>query len=162
MKKLFLLFLTTPFLIMAQAPLEKGKFQLNAGLGNSGWGIPIYFGADYGIGNQITIGAEGSYRSYSSYGYKSSIVGLQANANYHFNELLKIPNQWDVYAGASANYYSWHYDNDYADRYFDSSNFGIGIQVGGRYFFTPKFGINVELGGGNATSGGKAGITYKL
>ena len=33
----------------AQAPLENGALQLNAGLGTSGWGTPVYVGLDYGI-----------------------------------------------------------------------------------------------------------------
>lgn len=146
----------------AQAPLEESKLQLNAGFGASGWGTPVYVGLDYGLGNNFTIGAEASYRSYTSYGYKSTIIGLQGNANYHFNEILEIPSQWDFYAGASLNYYNWSFEDDFAEDVVDNSNFGIGLQVGGRYFFNEKFGINIEAGGGNATSGGKIGITYKL
>jgi len=39
---------------------------------------------------------------------------------------------------------------------------GRGAQIGGRYYFTQKVGINLELGGGNAFSGGKIGLTFKL
>lgn len=164
MKKiiLFATVLLTSLITNAQAPLEESKLQLNAGFGASGWGTPVYVGLDYGLGNNFTIGAEGSYRSYTSYGYKSTIIGLQGNANYHFNEILEIPSQWDFYAGASLNYYNWSFDDDFAEDVVDDSNFGIGLQVGGRYFFNEKFAINIEAGGGNATSGGKIGITYKL
>ncbi|OBX20978.1 uncharacterized protein DUF3575 [Gelidibacter algens] len=145
----------------AQAPLEKGDTQLNAGFGISGWGTPVYAGVDYGIAPNITVGAEGSFRSYSQTGFKSSIIGLQANGNYHFNEILEIPSEWDVYAGASTNYYIWNTDSRY-ESLAEGSGFGIGIQIGARYFFSKTFGINLEGGGGNATSGGKLGITYKF
>lgn len=168
MKKLFV----TAFMLLgmafsgnAQAPLEKGETQLNAGFGASGWGTPIYLGLDFGMGNNFTLGVEGSYRSYnqrySNDDFSSSIIGLQGNGNYHFNEILEIPSEWDFYAGLSVNYYIWNTDTKYKN-YTEGSGFGIGAQVGGRYFFNKNFGLNLELGGGNATSGGKVGITYKF
>ena len=55
MKKIILLFafgfISTG--IFAQAPLEEGGVQLNAGLGLSGWGVPVYFGLDYGIAKRF-------------------------------------------------------------------------------------------------------------
>lgn len=153
------------FSAFAQGSLEKGSFQLNAGVGTSSWGTPVYIGLDYGASRDITLGGELSYRSdnkqYGSNKYKSSVTGFGVNGNYHFNRILDIPSKWDFYAGLGINYYVWSYDNDLYRRS-DSSDFGLGAQVGGRFFFTNKFGINLELGGGNATSGGKIGITYKL
>lgn len=169
MKKLaFLLSVFAFGFTYAQAPLEEGSLQLNAGIGTSGWGTPVYVGVDYGLAPNFTLGGEVSYQSYSeNLGYggdlKSSILGLQVNGNYHFNEVLNIPSEWDFYAGANLNYYSWSskyngttYNNPSAN------NFGLGLQVGGRYFFNDKFAINLQLGGGNVVSGAKIGITYKL
>lgn len=151
----------------AQAPLEQGGAQLNAGFGTSGWGTPVYVGVDFGVAPNITVGGELSYQSYNryysnAYDYKSSIFGIQANGNYHFNELLSIPSEWDFYAGANLNYYNWTTKLDGQKVNYDEDNFGIGIQVGGRYFFTERFGVNVQAGGGNVVSGVKLGITYKL
>ena len=152
----------------AQAPLEEGGLQLNAGIGTSGWGTPVYVGLDYGIAPNFTLGGEVSYQSYSQNfigggDLKSSILGLQANGNYHFNEVLNIPSEWDFYAGANLNYYSWSSKvNGNSYDYNDADNFGLGLQVGGRYFFNDNFGINLQLGGGNVVSGAKIGITYKL
>jgi len=146
----------------AQSPLEKGRWQLNAGLGTSGWGTPVYLGFDYGAHRDITIGIEGSYQSHD-YGanYSSSILGLGVNGNYHFNRVLDIPSDWDLYAGLGVTYYNWNYsDKKYKDS--NATDIGLGAQIGGRYFFTKRFGINLELGGGNATNGAKIGITYKL
>ena len=165
MKKLLLLIttlLTTHTVVNAQAPLEKGTLQLNTGLGTSGWGTPVYLGVDYGLENNITLGTEISYRSYDRYGFKMNILGIQGNANYHFNEILEIPSKWDLYAGLSLNYYYWNFKDEYAEDVVDNTSFGVGIQIGGRYFFNDHFGVNIEGGGGNATSGGKIGITYKF
>lgn len=159
-----ILFLSS-FITFAQAPLEKGGLQLNAGVGASGWGTPVYVGLDYGLAKDFTLGGELSYRSKSyNYGldkYKSSVLGIGVNGNYHFNTVLNIPSKWDLYAGLGLNYYVWNYENDVYKSNNDS-DIGLGAQIGGRYFFTDKFGINLELCGGNATSGAKFGITYKL
>ncbi|MDX2188268.1 MAG: outer membrane beta-barrel protein [Bacteroidota bacterium] len=149
----------------AQYKLDKGKAQLNAGVGFSGWGIPVYIGLDYGVHKNISVGGELSFRSYSNYyrgyGYNHQIFGLSANGNYHFNSVFKIPREWDLYAGLNLGFYFWSSPNDYrSDRYDNGTGVGLGLQVGGRYYFSDKFGINLELGGGSAFSGGKFGISY--
>ncbi len=145
---------------------DKGDFQINAGVGVSGWGVPVYAGLDYGVADDITVGAEVSYRSYTEssfftdYGF--TIIGIGANGNYHFGRILKIPKEWDVYGGLGLNYYIWNYDG--VGNYFGANNSGISLggQVGARYFFNKHFGVNAELGGASATSAAKIGITYKL
>jgi len=145
----------------SQAPLEKGNIQLNAGFGFSSWSNPIYFGADYGLKDNISMGAEVSYQSYKTLGFTSTIIGVQANGNYHFNELLKIPSKWDVYAGLNVNYYNWIIKNSNSSL-IDDEPFGLGGQIGARYFFSEKFAVNLEFGGGSVNNGGKIGVTYKL
>ncbi|MCG9794166.1 outer membrane beta-barrel protein [Flavobacterium algicola] len=168
MKKVALLLAILAFSFAnAQAPLEEGGLQLNAGLGSSGWGTPIYVGLDYGIAPNFTIGGELSYQSfterYVGLEVKNNVIGIQANGNYHFNEVLNISSEWDFYAGANLNYYSWSSKlNDAKYDYNGADNFGLGLQIGGRYFFSDRFGVNLQLGGGNVTSGGKIGITYIL
>ena len=170
MKKIALFLVLCAFgFTNAQAPLEEDGLQLNAGLGTSGWGTPVYVGLDYGIATNFTIGGELSYQSYNqNFGaavgeVKSSIFGIQANGNYHFNEILDISSEWDFYAGANLNYYSWSSkQNGSTYNYDGADNFGLGLQVGGRYFFNENFGVNLQLGGGNVVSGAKLGITYKL
>ena len=148
--------------MQAQAPLSRGAHQINAGVGFSGWGVPLYIGMDFGVGNSFTLGFEGSFRSYNQhyYGnqYNSSIFGISGNANYHFNEVFEIPSKWDLYAGLNLGYYIWSYPSDYpADHV---SGIGLGGQIGARYFISRRFGLNFEYGGGNAFSGGKFGITH--
>lgn len=147
--------------VSAQGTLEKGEFQINAGFGFSNWGVPVYLGADYCIMDDITVGGEISYRSKTYQNIKYTSFGILANGNYHFNRLLKIPSEFDVYAGASIGYYNWSHNNN-SGVLFDphyTSGLAWGLQIGGRYFFSDNFGVNLELGGGNAVAG-KLGVTF--
>jgi len=151
-------------LTFAQSPLGIGKTQVNAGVGLSSWGVPVYVGLDYGLIKDVTIGAEASFRSYQDKfigkKYSHSIIGISGNANYHFNRVLKIPSKLDLYAGINIGFYIWNSTDNYPGSH--TSGLGLGAQLGGRYFFTNKFGINLEVGGSNAFAGGKFGITLKL
>jgi hypothetical protein len=155
----------------AQAPLQEGGLQLNAGIGisNSDWGVPVYLGLDYGIARDWTLGGQISFQTNSepyhynnnTYHYDSSAIGIGANGNYHFNRILDMPSKFDFYAGANLTLFVWNYDND--DYHNNHDALGLGLQVGGRYFFTDKFGINLELGGNTGTTNGaKFGVTFKL
>jgi outer membrane immunogenic protein len=165
MKKLLLL--STLMLIcitasLAQAPLGKGGAQLNAGLGFSSWGTPIYVGADFGVHPDITIGPTISFRdhnyNYLGTRYSQNLTVIGFNGNYHFNKLLNMPSKWNVYAGLTLGYFIWS-NGDYAGA--KDSDIGWAGQLGARYFFTKNFGVNLEFGGGTATGGG-LGITYKF
>lgn len=164
LKLLFIINLAVPPVINAQSPIQNGEWQLNGGFGFSGWGLPVYIGLDYGIHPNISMGGEFSFRNYrnnvNSRYYDHSILGFLVNGNYHFNQLMGIPDPWDFYAGLNVGFYSWTSDDEYPRS--GSSGLGLGLQVGGRYYFSEKFGINLELGGGNTVSGGKFGITLKL
>jgi hypothetical protein len=158
-KMLFAFVLLTNF-AFAQSPLEEGGTQLNAGVGASGWGIPVYIGLDYGIGHDFTLGGQVSFRGDDyDYNYRQTAIGIGGNANYHFNRILSIPSKFDFYAGASLTYFIWNYEGG---KHPDNTSLGLGLQVGGRYFFTNSFGINLELGGGTGTSDAKIGVTFKL
>ena len=144
---------------------KEGDFQLNAGIGASSWGVPFYVGADYFVTNDISVGGTVSYQTLNETfyvtQYKSTIIGIGATGNYHFNRVLKLPKEWDVYAGLGISYFIWSFDsNNYVGA--NSSGIAIGGQIGGRYFFNKKFAINAELGGASTTSGARLGITYKL
>lgn len=180
MKKQLILIVTliVTTLTFAQNPLNKGQFQLNGGLGFSGWGIPIYAGIDYGIHKDISIGAEISYRSYNenyyysnnNYKYKNTAFAFGTNGNYHFNSLIGIPKKFDFYAGANVTYFAWSSEYYHSNNNNNNnnhlhnnvkSNVELGIQVGGRYFFNNNFGLNTEISSG-AVTGVKFGITYQL
>lgn len=155
--------------VIAQGTLTKGEKQLNAGLGISTFGVPVYLGADFGISENITIGPRISYRKntekYFGNKYSQSLTVVSFNGNYHFNQLLKLPDAWNVYAGVTLGYYVWSdvkWNNSSTTGFGgEGSGLGFDAQVGARYFFNENLGINLELGGGTG-SGGIVGITYKL
>jgi outer membrane immunogenic protein len=166
MKKLFLLatFAVISAFSFGQNSSWQGRNQLNFGIGLSEWGVPFYIGFDHYVHKDITIGGELSYRSYDekdhNYSYHHSITGLSANGNYHFNTVLKIPRNWDFYAGLNLGFYIWTSPNAYVGSH--ESGLGLAGQIGGRYYFSNRIGLNLEFGGGNAFSGGKFGLTFKL
>lgn len=149
--------------LFAQSPIGKGGKQVNFGTGFSSYGIPVYFGMDFGVHPDITVGFNASYRSYNEKWdgdkYNHSVIGLFANGNYHFNTILNIPQNWDFYAGLSLGYYIWNNDSGYAGS--NTSGLGLDAQIGGRYYWS-NWGVNLEFGGGNATSGGRIGLSYRF
>jgi hypothetical protein len=166
MKKALSTFIFTSIIIIAnaQSPLPVGKNQLNIGLGLSGWGIPVYIGIDHSVSRDITLGGELSFRSYKenyrNYDYNHHITGISVNGNYHFNRLLTIPQNFDFYAGLNLGFYIWSSPSDYNGSH--TSGLDLNAQIGGRYYFSKNAGINLEFGGGNAFSGGKFGLSFKL
>lgn len=168
MKKKF--FLVTVALLLftglgfGQGSLPEGRTQLNMGVGLSEWGVPIYIGFDYGVHPDITVGGEFSYRSYNENwkdnSYHHKVMGFSGNGNYHFNNVLDLPRDWDFYAGLNLGFYIWSSPDAYGGSH--SSGLDLGAQIGGRYYLSDKVGLNLEFGGGNAFSGGKFGITIKL
>ena len=166
MKKQILtfIFLIATSALFAQSALPKGQTQINFGLGFSESGIPIYLGFDHAVHNDVTLGAELSWRGYNEYydkhDYHHSVIGISGNANYHFNTVLNIPSNWDFYAGINVGFYNWNSPNGYKGSH--NSGLGLGAQIGGRYYFNKKVGINLEFGGGNAFSQGKIGLTIKI
>lgn len=164
MKKLLILSLIIMSSVLyGQYKLPKDAMQLNAGIGFSSWGLPIYVGLDYGIHKDISIGGEFSFRSYNEgWGgkdYSHTIIGISANGNYHFTHIFEIPKEWDVYAGLNIGFYSWSSPSGYGG---NTGGLGLGAQVGARYYFNNNWAVNLEFGGGNAFSGGKFGVTYIL
>lgn len=147
-----------------QNPFPKGRNQLNIGVGLSSWGVPIYFGIDHGVGNDFSIGGELSFRDFDEDWkgdrYNHSITGISGNANYHFNRILEVNDDWDFYAGINLGFYIWSSPEEYRGSH--SSDLGLGAQLGMRYYLSRKVGLNLEFGTGNAFSGGKIGLTIKI
>ena len=148
----------------AQESFPLGKTQFNTGVGFSKWGVPVYFGLDYTLQRDITIGAEIDYSYYNenlhNYYYGHNITSFSGNMNYHFNTVFSIPKDFDLYGGFNIGFYSWTSPVGYNGVY--SSGLGIGGQIGARYYLTRKFGLNMEFGGGNEFVGGKFGLTIRL
>ncbi|BDC98144.1 hypothetical protein PEPS_04250 [Persicobacter psychrovividus] len=151
-------------------PLPNGAKQVNAGFGFSNNGLPVYGGMDFGVGSDITVGFDIGYRSYNrthkGLGYRTTVFSMAAIANYHFNRILEIPNNWDVYAGLNVGYSNvsnrWNGSGDPTYDWSENSGLGLGLQVGARYYFNQNWAINLELNGGNRLSGGRIGVSYRL
>jgi len=165
MRKLFVVIacVVSGFLY-AQSPIAPGEKQLNAGVGLSSWGVPIYVGVDLGVAQDFSIGGNFSYRSYSEgfagNNYDWSLIVLGLNGNYHFDNMLDLTSDWNVYGGLTLGYYIW---SDPGTGYGGNRASGLGLdaQLGARYFFSKSFAVNLEVGGGTA-AGGKFGITKKF
>lgn len=175
MKKYLLTLVVALFGAMAyaQAPIQPKEMQLNAGLGFSSNGIPVYAGLEFGAWENISLGGVFTYRGYSQsiYGdmkYKYNSIAIKAIGNYHFNDLLSIPSKFDVYAGVSIGYNILNSEIKGGNSKLpitasaaDASAMFLGGQVGGRYFFSDNFGLNAEISAGSYF-GLTAGITYKF
>ncbi len=172
MKRLFLTYAFS-FLVAITATFGQSVLEspvLNAGIGISGWGVPVYVGVDFPVHEAITVGFHLSYQTdnerFLGEGWKHTIIGISGRSDYHFNDLLDLPEEWDLYAGLSLGYYVWNtkYKGDFDINYGGTGAGGLGFtaQLGGRYFFTEKLAANLELGGGNVISGAKIGISILL
>jgi hypothetical protein len=160
----FSVLLLTALSVSAQGPVGPGEKQLNAGLGFSDRGLPVYVGLDFGVHPDITVGGEISFRAYNEKikddFYYHQIIGFIGNGNYHFNTLFKLPPEWNVYAGLNIGFFARSSPESYPGTEF--SGLRLGAQIGGRYYFSDKFGINLEIGGGSIFNEGKFGISLKL
>lgn len=163
MKKLtFLICGILLFVLTSNAQvIQEGEFQVNAGIGLSTYGLPVYAGGEYGVAENFSVGGELSYRKYSKYSiFSPSITTIAALGNYHVGELLELPSEWDLYGGVTLGYAIWSSGGTAYTWYKGSGVYFVG-QVGARYYVSEKFAINLEFGGGTF-SGGKLGITFKI
>lgn len=152
-------------------PQANGQLMFTAGIGASGWGIPLFGRLELPVSENITIGGGASYQSTSErfFGgkWRHSIIGLTARGSYHFNTLINLPDTWDFYGGASVGYYIWNtrYSGDLGITGYNGTGAGgtsIGFHAGGRYFVNEKIAVNLEAGGGTVIGGGTIGATFML
>jgi outer membrane immunogenic protein len=129
-----------------EAPLSKGQKQLNLGLGFSNSGIPTYVGLDIAVHNDVTVGPVLKVIFDDSDVYVTAI----GRGDYHFNRLLNISNNWDVYAGAAIGV-----------RFGHGADLDLGLQIGGRYYWSEKWALNLEFGGGTGY-GTSLGVSMKF
>ena len=126
MKKVSIIFIALSIAIVSYgqggvAPLAKGEKQLNFGTGFSSNGFPVYASLDIALHKDVTITPEVHMRlPYDNHDFSG---GVMVKADYHWNYLIGIPENWDFYAGARAGI------NFGGDIYPD-----LGIQVGGRWY----------------------------
>jgi len=196
LKKSFLVIaflIVLPFEFAFAAPgvyMKKGDIDVGAtiGLGTGFGGFPIGAQVEYGVDRNIGVGAYIGYWGYSqdftgwcagggflglgtactmTYNYTVIPVGVQAQ--YHFNEVLKIDvDKLDLSAGIILGYWIQSFSvTDAAGNPVSGYNTGaLPSHVGwagflqGRYFVTPKVGLKLRLGYGLGYL--SLGADYKL
>lgn len=136
MKKIFAgLFLTASTFFYAQESFT-GRDDMRAyvGLNVQDNGTGISFGADYGMGESISVGVQAGYllSSKLAYGYTTKAkfgdrVDLKARFNTHLGRVLNLPSQIDIYPGL------------------DLSLKNFGAHLGARYFFQKGVGVYSEI-----------------
>ena len=127
------------------APLAKGDLQINFGTGFSNHGLPVYVSLDIAVHKDVTITPEVHIK------FDDDVRGgALFKADYHWNYLIGIPNNWDFYSGARVGL-------DFGD----DLEPDFGIQVGGRWYWSERWGLNLELAGG-AGYGATFGLSVKL
>ncbi len=151
MKRIFVMLslCTIATAVHAQSPIGKGGKQINFGLGLYSSSIPVYFGMDFGVHEDITVGFQ------TGLDLEFDYISFSGRGDYHFNTLLEIPRDWDFYAGLGIGF-SVGIDNNY------TSGLDLGAQVGGRYYWNSDWAVNLEFGGGIEFSGGRVGVSKRF
>lgn len=133
-----------------------GFVQANFGTGVQSWGVPVYAGVDFGIGNKITLGPEVSFVHYNQNGLVYNIGNFQFKADYHFaNWIPGLPEELDLYGGFSLLYSYWGGDNQ--DSNFNESGFKTDLHGGARWYWNSQWAVNAEAGN---ISVFKVGLSY--
>lgn len=143
--------------------MEKAR-NINAGIGTSSEGMPIYLGIDQEIFDHMTVGFSAAINSYEhtegEASFNQNIYSFSFNTNYYMGHMIGLPEEWNFYGGLNLGMIFYKSENELgADEHYGP---GIGLQLGTRYFFTPDLAANLELGGGYTATGIRLGISYLL
>mgnify|MGYP003461471056 CR=1 FL=1 len=129
MKKLILAFslLFAAQLSFAQAWQGKGDQKIQVGFNGWGYGTGITGTYDYGLSKIISVGA-----------------GVFGRLNFHLQDPLGLPSQWDIYPGVDLGLLG-------------KSGTYFGAHLGVRYFFNNNVGVYLEAG-----NNGSLGVSFNL
>lgn len=159
-------FYSTPYKNRNSGSFHKGDHVLAFGLGfpnqaargfstygkyRMGFG-PIYAKYEYGIMDEISIGARLSYAT-GSYKYENvkahnNAFSMSFMGYYHFNKLIPVK-QLDVYAGVGLGFRHRNYERIQNRLYVtDHNQFTVMpvALVGAKWYFTNSFGVYAESG----------------
>jgi len=131
--------------------LPKGAIQFTAGLGLNSYGLPLFVQMDYSLIQNVTVSPYAGLSLWSP----DSQLRLAVYADYHFNQLLQLSREWDLYAGINMGF------RFNISPQTGTSGLKAGIQFGGRYFWNKSWGVNLQFGGG-LDYGGRIGITHRF
>lgn len=130
MKKIFTIVLLGAFcMVNAQAFKGKGDFKGQVGLTAQNGGNGLFVSADFGLGENISIGASSSLLLGLPSDYNYGVLDkfdarIRFNAN--LGNVFKLDKKMDIYPGL------------------DLGLRNLGAHVGFRYFFTDGFGVFAE------------------
>ncbi len=137
---LLLSLILLPYMIHAQCFTGKYDQKLQAGFNFYGYGMGIKASYDFGLSNAFSVGGGAVF--YSSGEYHSGFF-LFGRGDYHFQDIIDLPKELDVYAGLELGVIGKSY-------------FGLGGHLGGRYDLGNLY-IFLEVG-----NNGAAGIGVNL
>ena len=157
----------TFFTARGQGQVGIGEKQFNAGTGYAGGYVPLYAGVYFGVHRDITIGPKmvlsfyrDSYLDHYNWGdimYYDRIIdfGGAFVFDYHFNRVLNIPGQFDLYAGSDLGLFgysskeiveTWEFDYITTDTYEETGTYiNFNLHAGGRYIFPSGLGLNMQM-----------------
>lgn len=145
MKKLLIAFgLCAGVLSYAQAWTGKGDQKVQVGFNAWGNGTGITGTYDYGLSKIVSIGG-GLNVYFSDYkdGNKDNNLFAFGRVNFHLQDPLSLPNQWDIYPGVDLGVLG--------------GDFGLGVHLGVRYFFNQNVGAYIEAG-----NNGSIGVSFNF
>lgn len=128
--------------LAGEAPLSPGQLAFNGGVGLGRAPLPLYAGLDVSVHRDVTLGGD-LFVSTGGGG-----IAAMGRGDYHWNRLLGIPREGDLYLGLGLVLGDW-------------GLYARG-QLGGRWFFNDRVGLNLEVGGATKEVGGLFGVTVKL
>lgn len=138
---IFIIVLASFNSLQAQNFTGKGDQKIQAGFNFYGYGTGIKASYDYGLNESFSIGVGANFFNSGLYSSGFFIFGRGA---YHFQEIIDLPTELDVYIGAELGLIG-------------NTHFGIGGHIGARYEFTKNLSAFLEVG-----SNGAVGISLNL
>lgn len=146
MKKLILLACSMMLSLPLAAQAWNGNGDQKVQIGLSGWGngTGITGTYDYGVSNMLSLGAGANiyFDGYKDDDEDNNFF-IFGRLNVHLQEVLGLPEQWDVYPGLDVGVLG--------------NTFGLGAHIGARYFFNDKIGAFIEAG-----NNGSIGVSINL
>ena len=129
----------------AQAWQGKGDQKIQVGFNGWGYGTGITATYDYGLTKLISLGAGANfYFDHDDDDYKDDDFGVFGRLNFHLQEPLGLPSNWDIYPGIDVGILG-------------KSRTYFGAHLGVRYFFNNNVGIFLEAG-----NNGAIGVSFNL
>lgn len=183
MKKILIVFMSFGYLTNAYSQaFDKSKKYLSIGIGTGDFSInstlpPSFhimaekgFTDDISAGVFLSVGTDSEKTDYFGYVVteRETAARFGVRGAYHFNKILSVPDNIDIYGGLGAGFRFYRYkirDND-GNSYTNvlsglgtlaGSGIYTGVFIGGKYLVNDKMGVYAEVG--THTSWIKAGVS---